>query len=71
MNVVSITAKPKTVNERYRRHVITITYDVQTTKWHWLVTHTMTNKFEGKAKTLSLARTQAHKRVDSLLRSHD
>jgi len=71
MNVVQITAKPKQVNENYRRHKILITYDVATTKWHWSVTHTMTHTFEGKAKTLNKARIEAQRRVDSLLQAND
>jgi len=71
MNIVPITARPKQVNENYRKHHITITYDVKSTKWHWTVTHTMTHTFEGKAKTLNKARIDAQRRVDSLMQAND
>jgi hypothetical protein len=63
-NVQHINIPPKTVEEKYRNHVVVVTFDPIDGRWAWYVDHTTTLRISGAASTLPKAITDGKKTVD-------
>lgn len=57
---------PKSIQETYRKHPITITFIPTTQQWRWSIKRTTTVMHEGYAGDINAARKDAHKLVDKM-----